>query len=77
MELINNNKTFIIAEAGCNHNGKISLALKLIMLLRAVVQMQLNFKYSALFRWYQNIPKRSLFKKKKKMKTITNAKNKV
>ena len=30
MELINNNKTFIIAEAGCNHNGKISLALKLI-----------------------------------------------
>ena len=30
MNLINNNKTFIIAEAGCNHNGKISIAFKLI-----------------------------------------------
>lgn len=30
MKLINKNKTFIIAEAGCNHNGKISLAFKLI-----------------------------------------------
>ena len=38
------NKTFIIAEAGVNHNGKIKLAYQLLMQQRKLVQMQLNFK---------------------------------
>ena len=38
------NKTFLIAEIGINHNGKLSTAKKLIDLAKEQVLMQLNFK---------------------------------
>ena len=34
MRLLNNKKTFIIAEAGVNHNGNFNLAKKLIKLAK-------------------------------------------
>ena len=66
MELINNNKTFIIAEAGCNHNGKISLALKLIDAAKSCGADAVKFQIFNPFRWYQNMPKRLLIQKTKK-----------
>ena len=40
-----NNKPFIIAEAGLNHNGDIFIAKKLIDEAKKLGVMQLNFKH--------------------------------
>ena len=37
--------TFIIAEAGVNHNGSLKKPLNLLTSLKVVEQMQLNFRH--------------------------------
>ena len=39
------NKTFIIAEAGVNHNGEIKLAYQLIDAAKKQARTQLSFKF--------------------------------
>ena len=51
-------KTIIIAEAGVNHNGSLSIAKKLIDVASKLMQTMLNFKLLKLKKLYPNLQKK-------------------
>lgn len=57
-------KIYIIAEAGVNHNNKISLAYKLINIAKKLEQMRLSSKFLRLKTMFQKMPHWRNIKKK-------------
>lgn len=65
MRLLNNKKTFIIAEAGVNHNGNFNLAKKLIKLAKKAGADAVKFQiYNTEKLVPKNLPTASYQKKK-------------
>ena len=71
MRLLNNKKTFIIAEAGVNHNGNFNLAKKLIKLAKKAGADAVKFQ---IYNTEKLVPKNlsTASYQKKTLKLVTN-----